>query len=83
MITEKRILCKSCWMAARKSKVYPEYQAQPLGSSEETFFYDETGRYHVHSSTGKDVKYRCSNGHEWTDVDASGCWCGWKTQPKK
>lgn len=79
---EKRVICYQCSMACKASKVYPEYTARD--KKESLVYYDEEGRYHDHSlsSSVNATKYRCSEGHEWSEASKVECWCGWKHDQK-
>lgn len=67
--------CKECEKLGLKSKVYSSTKAVTcMGSSP---FYDENGKYHYHDMTTIFTDYQCSNGHDWTEMSNSKCWCGW------
>lgn len=36
-------------------------------------YYDEVGQYHYHDSNRYTIFLKCSNGHEWSDINTSGC----------
>lgn len=82
MSQERRIKCRSCAMAGKKSKVYPSYNSVLENQEGGFLFYDEDGRFHSHTTGITAVEYKCSAGHEWNDSeDKSACWCGWKGEP--
>ena len=38
-------------------------------------YYDEAGHYHSHDPNQYTTRYRCDQGHEWTETRKKKCWC--------
>lgn len=68
--------CKECESQNLKSTVREGISSvTALHSSP---FYDEDGKYHLHSRNTRTTNYTCSNGHNWKTKSGCSCWCGWK-----
>jgi len=40
-------------------------------------FYDGNGRRHQHDTNRLTYDFRCSNGHQFSQMIPHTCWCGW------
>lgn len=54
-------------------------QTVTRGAKSADLYYDEEGEFHVHDPNIPTFRFRCSNGHDWEelDVDQTRCSCGW------
>ena len=68
--------CQDCEREGRESRVYPDAYSVVTAMMPD-HYYDENGRRHLHDDNSSMTGYRCSNGHEWTEVTYGKCWCGW------
>lgn len=72
-----RTRCPLCVEAKVRSTLQP-IQGVPLEIRFGSIFYDEDGIEHHHSESVIPTKWRCSQGHEFTEFSFVTCHCGWK-----
>jgi hypothetical protein len=68
------MICNTCRNENTRSKVYVMDSIYDLKQSQDRFF-DEDGTWHVHDVNPTTTYYKCSNGHEWSEMKYAICWC--------
>lgn len=70
------MICEMCREAGETSIV------RVLGTKEtlipKDHYWDEEGQEHLHNPNIVTTKFRCSNGHQITEISSWECFCGYK-----
>jgi len=77
--TQTSVFSKKCAICEKEgtfSTLHPSsfYRTTLTGTKE---YYDEQGKYHVHSNNTRTQDFTCSKGHRYEVSSKQECWCGW------